>query len=87
MIALNWILIGILIAIGLFEVLLIITGKKTITQGMGIYDFSFPRWLNLTIIISLAVFQYFLYVKWNIKIHPFTVAIYNLIFAHMFGKF
>ena len=87
MLALNYILVGILIAMGLFELLLIFTGKKTITQGMGIYDFSFPRWLNLTIIISLAVFQYFLYVKWNVEIHPFIVAMYNLIFAHLFGKF
>ncbi len=87
MVALNWILIGILIAVGLFETLLITTGKKTITQGMGIYDFAFPRWLNLTICISLAVFQYFLYVVWGIPIHPFVVALYNLILAHMFGRF
>jgi len=87
MIALNWILVGILIAAGLLEALLLITGRKTITQGMGLYDFSFPRWLNLTIIISLAVFQYFLYVRWNVKIHPFIVAVYNLILAHLFGRF
>lgn len=85
--ALNWILVGILIAVGLLETLLIATGRKTITQGMGIYDFKFPRWLNLTIIISLAVFQYFLYVTWNVQIHPFIVALYNLILAHMFGRF
>ncbi|GAG61686.1 unnamed protein product [marine sediment metagenome] len=87
MVALNWILIGILIAVGLFEALLIITGKKTITQGMGIYNFTLPGWLNLTIIIGLGVFQYFLYVKWNVRIHPFIVATYNLIFGHLFGRF
>ena len=87
MVALNWILIGILIAVLLLEVLLIITGKKTITQGMGLYNFSFPRWLNLTITIGLAVFAYFLLVYWNIQIHPFVVALYYLIFGHLFGKF
>ena len=85
--AINWILVGILVALGLFETLLIVTGKKTITQGMGIYEFSFPRWLNLTIVVSLAVFQYFLYVQWKVDIHPFIVAVYNLIFAHLFGRF
>jgi len=87
MVALNWILIGILIAAGLLEILLIATGKKTITQGMGLYDFSFPRWLNLTLTISLAVFAYFLLVRWNVQIHPFVAALYYLIFGHLFGKF
>lgn len=87
MIALNWILIGILIAAGLFEGLLLITGRKTITQGMGIYNFKFPRWLNLTITISLAVLAYFLFVTWGLDVHPFTVALYYLIFGHLFGKF
>lgn len=87
MVALNYILIGILIATGLFEILLIVTGRKTITQGMGLYNFSFPRWLNLTITISLAVFAYFLLVRWNVPIHPFVVALYYLIFGHLFGRF
>lgn len=87
MVAINWILIGILIAAGLLEILLLVTDKKTITQGMGIYNFRFPRWLNLTITISLAVFAYILFVKWNLNIHPFVVALYYLIFGHLFGRF
>lgn len=83
----NWTLIGILIAVGLLEALLIITGRKTITQGMGLYDFSFPRWLNLTITINLAVLAYFLFVRFNIPVHPFIAALYYLIFGHLFGRF
>lgn len=85
MVALNWILIGILIAIGLYETVLLITGKRTVTQKYQ--DLNYPRWLNLTITISFAVFAYFLLVQWNVQIHPFVVALYYLIFGHVFGRF
>ena len=87
MVAINWILVGILIATGLLELLLIVTGRKTITQGMGIYNFDLPRWLNLTIAISLAILAYFLFVVYNLPVNGFIVAVYYLIFGHLFGKF
>lgn len=85
MLVLNWILIGILIAAGLYEALLIATSKRTITQKYQ--DLDSPGWLNLLICVSIAVFQYFLYVKWNVQIHPFIVALYNIILGHIFGRF
>lgn len=85
MVALNWLLIGILIVVGLFETWLLITHRRTLTQEYQ--DLNTPRWLNLTITISLAVFAYFLLVQWNVQIHPFVVALYCLISGHVFGKF
>jgi len=87
MIALNWILVGILIAAGLLEIILLVTGKKTITQGMGLYNFKFPKWLNLAITISLGILAYLLFVRFKLEINPFIVAIYYLIFGHLFGRF
>lgn len=82
---LDWILIGILIIIGVIEARLLITKKRTLTQKYQ--DLDFPRWLNLTICIGLVIFQYFLYVKWGVQVHPFVVAMYNIIFGHVFGRF
>jgi len=83
---LDYILLLILIAAGILEFILIATGHWTITRELGT-TFKLPRWANLTIMIGLAVFQYFLYIEWGIEIHPLLVAIYNLIFGHFFGRF
>lgn len=82
---LDWILIAILIAIGVFEAFLLATRKRTITQKWQ--DLNTPRWLNLVICIGLVVIQYYLYTKWNVHVHPFIVAFYNIIFGHVFGRF
>jgi len=87
MIAINWLLIIILIAAGMLEIYLLIKGKPTISQGMGLINFPLPRKVNLVIIISLAVLIGFLFLRWQVDIHRFTIAMYCLIFGHVFGRF
>lgn len=85
MVALDWILIIILITMGSYEVWLLVTHERTLTQKYQ--DLDTPRWLNLTVTIGFAVFAYFLLVQWNVQIHPFVVALCYLIFGHVFGRF
>lgn len=87
MITFNWLLIIILIAAGVLEVYLLIKGKPTISQGMGLISLPFPRKLNLAIMIGLAVLAGFLFLRWQVDIHRFTIAMYCLIFGHVFGRF
>ena len=82
---LDWVLIMIFIAIGVYEAYLLIKHKRTITQKWQ--DLNTPRWLNLVICIGLVVFQYYLYFKWNVRVHPFIITMYNIIFGHIFAKF
>ena len=87
MLAFNWLLILILIAAGVLEIYLLIKGKRTISQGMGLISMPLSRKVNLTITISLAVLIGFLFLHWQIDIHRFTIGIYCLIFGHVFGYF
>lgn len=84
---LDQILLNILYVALIVEAILLITGQKTISNGMGFINFEFPKWCIITTIISIGVLDYFLFVKWNVKIHPFLIAIYHLIFGHIFGRF